>query len=174
MVAIALLACVARRHRLSSASFGWHVVRPGDLRWAIAGALVGVLIVYPVAAGINAVLGTPMDQSPLHPSTGPSGYAVQLLFAVVVAPIAEETLFRGLLLTWLRARGRGAFVAAAWSLAAFAAIHLPAFGVGGVVFITLWGVIPSALYLIRGSLTPSWLAHTMNNAWAYLVLAAIR
>jgi len=30
------------------------------------------------------------------------------------------------------------------------------------------------LYLLRGSVTPSWMAHAMNNTWAYVLLAPLR
>jgi membrane protease YdiL (CAAX protease family) len=108
----------------------------------------------------------------LHFSPGP--VVLQIFYAVVAAPLCEETLFRGFTLTTLRAHGLSSRTAAATSLAAFALIHVSGFGVGGAIFIALWGTIPTALFLARGSLAPGWMMHTANNTWAYLLYPALR
>ncbi|BAS11843.1 CAAX amino terminal protease family protein [Arthrobacter sp. Hiyo8] len=51
-----------------------------------------------------------------------SGFALSLLVSLLVAPIVEETLFRGLLYPMLRKR-TGAVVAAVLSSLLFAAMH---------------------------------------------------
>ena len=56
---------------------------------------------------------------------------------------------------------------------AFAVIHLPNFGVGGAVFILLWGPLPTALRLWFDNLTGAWLMHTANNLFAYVIVAGV-
>jgi membrane protease YdiL (CAAX protease family) len=83
------------------------------------------------------------------------------VLAAVVAPLVEETAFRGLLYTSLRAR-TGVVASVIISAAIFAAIHptipaqfLPIFALG------------CAFALLRektGSLAPSMICHGINNA----------
>src|SRR5207248_2367272 len=120
------------------------------------------------------LLGLSFSDHLQHAHLTPAGIAIQAFYAVAVAPFAEETLFRGFALTYLRARGLAVPAAALIQLVAFAAIHIPGFGPGGGVFILIWATIPTALYLARASLAPGWLMHTANNTWVYLVLATIR
>ena len=97
---------------------------------------------------------------------------VQLfLLASVVAPLVEETMFRGALYHYLRGSWRWAASAGTAALL-FAAVHpqgwttIPAIGAIGFNLATIreW----------RGSLAASITAHAMNNAivCAFLVLAA--
>jgi len=52
---------------------------------------------------------------------------------------------------------------------AFAAIHLPYFGIGLALFILFWSAMVCAIRLWRQSLTPGLMLHVFNNIAAYLV-----
>ena len=139
---------------------------------ASAFAFVGGLLVYQVATRINAVLGTPMEGME-YALSDPTALALVVFGAVVVAPLAEEVLFRGLLLGHLLDRGYSPVVAGLAVVVAFAVIHLPNFGVGGAIFILLWGPLPTALRLWFDNLTGAWLMHAANNLFAYVVVAGV-
>lgn len=166
---LALLALVLHHYRVPWRAIGVRAPRAGDWPLALVGLLAGVFVAYPIASGINALLGTPLGTTLQHPTTTVEGIAIQLFYAVVTAPVAEELLFRGLLITWLRSRGMSVGPACAISIVLFATIHIPGFGVGGFVFILLWATIPTALFIGTESLAPGWLVHTSNNVLAYLV-----
>jgi len=61
-------------------------------------------------------------------------------------------------------------VAAIASVVAFAAIHLPHFGVGGAIFIALWSVPVVALFLVFEDCTATTVMHMLNNTFAYIVV----
>jgi len=52
----------------------------------------------------------------------------------------------------------------------FVLIHIPYFGIGGAIFIAVWGILPTYLRLKYNSLTPGWLMHVFNNIFAYIIV----
>jgi membrane protease YdiL (CAAX protease family) len=129
---------------------------------AAAGALIGLQKLLPEA---------PPPTHPVEQIFGaePSGGAIVALFvmAVVLAPLIEETLFRGVMQSALRQQF-GAFGAITISALIFALAHpqgplaVPALFVLGAVFATLRE--------IRGSILPGMIAHAMNNGVVMTVL----
>jgi membrane protease YdiL (CAAX protease family) len=92
---------------------------------------------------------------------------------VVVAPLVEELLFRGLLLGSLLDRGLSPLSAGAASVLLFAMIHIVSLGVAGVLAIAGWAVFPTLLRLKFNNLAGAWLLHLANNLWAYVVVVAL-
>jgi membrane protease YdiL (CAAX protease family) len=164
-----LYALLSERARQAVAPFEAPSVRELG---AAALSFVGGLVVYQVATRINAVLGTPMEGMN-YALSDPVALTLVVFGAVIVAPLAEEVLFRGLLLGHLLDRGYSPVVAGLAVVVAFAVIHLPNFGVGGAVFILLWGPLPTALRLWFDNLTGAWLLHTANNLFAYVIVAGV-
>ena len=138
-----------------------------DFGLAVAAFLIGVFVVFPVASEINDMMGTPMRGLD-YTLDNRSMVALVIVFAVATAPFAEEVLFRGLGIGLLMARGFGPLLSGAIVVIAFALIHLPYFGIGGAIFILLWGVLPTVLRLYTGNLTAAWIMHVLNNAFAYV------
>ena len=102
----------------------------------------------------------------------PLGWRLGLtVMAITLAPLVEELLFRGVLLSALIPRC-GVALAALLSAAAFAAIHLPglAWQWYALPELLLLGVALAWLRLHYRSLWPSVLAHGANNALALAVL----
>lgn len=92
-----------------------------------------------------------------------------VLLVVVVAPLAEEILFRGLILRGLLDRWRPA-VAVAVQGVVFGAVHVqPTFGVGNIGLVMILSgvgvVLGGAAYLLR-RIVPSIIAHAILNALA--------
>jgi membrane protease YdiL (CAAX protease family) len=153
---------------------GFGLTRPRDYRWLLAAVAVGLLapwlggmVTHLLARGHE--VGQNVEQIVRHAPLG--GRIALAVLAVSVAPVAEELLFRGVLLSALIPRF-GLRVAAMSSAAAFAAIHLPGLG-------WHWYALPQLLLLglalvwlrVRGrSLWPAVLAHGVHNALALGVL----
>jgi membrane protease YdiL (CAAX protease family) len=99
---------------LSWPDMGWARGRAEALRGVLDGAVfAGPVILVTSAVAIAAVgLAGVTPPSPLPPTGTMSGLVLHLLAGAVVAPIAEELLFRGFALTaWRRLVGvRGAIV----------------------------------------------------------------
>lgn len=138
----------------------------------VAAALVAFPVglgVYLLSTAVTSALGLSFAGME-YAVTDPATVALVVFGAVLVAPVAEEVLFRGLLLGYLLDRGWGPVTAGVAVVVTFAVIHLPNFGAGGAVFILLWGTLPTALRLYFDDLTGAWLVHLLNNAFAYVVV----
>lgn len=101
--------------------------------------------------------------------TDPVTAAGVLIGPILLAPILEEALFRGLLLGSLIDRGwspRGAGVVA---VLVFAGPHIW-LGFAGMMGIAAWAVFPTILRLKFDSLTGASLLHLLNNIYSYIVV----
>lgn len=168
VLTLGALALVLDRSELRAAV---PVERPSGAE--VAAGLLAVPVgvgVYLVTDAINEALGLEFGGL-AYSLDDPVAVALVFLGAVVVAPVAEEALFRGLVLGYLVARGWGAVVAGGATVVLFAVVHAPNFGAGGVVFVLAWGLLPTALRLRSDNLVGAWLLHAANNAFAYLVVA---
>ncbi|MFC4448307.1 CPBP family intramembrane glutamic endopeptidase [Halorussus aquaticus] len=103
----------------------------------------------------------------------PVGILALFFGSVVVAPVAEEILFRGLFLGVVLDRGYGPYAAAASSLAVFAALHAFTAGAAGVVNALLLGALLTWLRFRFDNLAGAWLLHALNNLLEFLVAISV-
>lgn len=128
---LAVLASVLISATVSLGLVGLVVVSPGALSWremgvrlpgqgegsALGDVAWGVTLAIPtlfgaglLAAILVAILGV-APESPIPPARDPAGVAVNLLAAVLIAPLWEETFFRGFATTaWARTAGHRAAI----------------------------------------------------------------
>lgn len=95
---------------------------------------------------------------------------VTLVDTVVLTPVFEELVFRGLLFGTLR-RGLGPVAAALVAAAVFALAH--GYGVLGFATVFLSGVLWAWAYERTGSLVPSIAAHAVDNLSAALTVLVV-
>lgn len=163
-----VLILVLGRRRSRLAQLGWRIGGHG------AGGLLLALLLAPVITAITVLLAAWLTgiSGALLPGTS-SGQCeavrhqfghvlpVALLLVSVIDPMAEETIFRGFIYGWLRAR-LPLVAAVALSAAIFGAAHLdlllflPLFGVG---------VVLATVYELSGSLLVSAAVHGLFNAY---------
>lgn len=125
---------------LSWREMGWRPIDGTAIRNAVFGAATALPVIgltSVVAAGLVAVFQQ-VPESPLPPTGVASGLVIQLIAGAVIAPIAEETVFRGFAITaWQRTVGeRGALVRASL---VFALAHV--INVSGETFAQVGGLI---------------------------------
>jgi len=179
VVAICLIAFFIREHGLDwGTAFGLTGHKLG--RTVLLAVLVGT-VVLPITWYLNHVafllLSRIEAQPPMQPAVETFRATVtkgqQIVFGVVtivVAPVAEELLFRGVLYPALRRYARRSF--ALWGVAVvFAAIHQ-----SDVTFVplTFLAVMLALLYEETGSLTAPILVHCIFNSANFLWLMAER
>jgi membrane protease YdiL (CAAX protease family) len=88
------------------------------------------------------------------------------VFAILIAPVAEETLFRGILYPTIKQMGYPRL--AMWGVAVlFGLIH---FNLVALVPLTLFGIILALLYERTGNLLSSILAHSLFNGFGFILL----
>ena len=165
-----------RRRHLSWAEFGF---RPFNPAWLLL-ALTLALAVLP-ARGLAAFLaerlrGTNFTDIQLRmdliaPSGGPLAlnFIITLVGAGLLAPVAEEMFFRGLIHRWFSARF-GVWPAVFISSAIFAAGHADSAGVVASAFVL--GLVLAALYDRSRSLWVTIAVHATNNCLAVALLYA--
>ncbi len=163
--ALAVLVMLRRGLRLSD--MGWRLPRSlGRLGWLpwLAIGVVGAIVALVVAEWLGSLATQILPNSPNTQCTAVrdeyGGYvAVAIPLVCLIAPLAEETIFRGFIYGWLR-RYLPVLPAVVISAAVFSAAHLvlvlalPLFGVG---------VILALLYEYSDSLLPGAIVHGLFN-----------
>ncbi|MGM0462694.1 MAG: CPBP family intramembrane glutamic endopeptidase [Fibrobacterota bacterium] len=149
--------------------FLFKKISPKEVAAALLCFVIGVGMYFPVQ-GLLQILGLPGMQGMGYEIQTAGEFLTVFFFAVITAPVAEEILFRGLGTGFFLSRNLTPRAAGAASLMLFALIHLPYFGVGGVAFITFWGILPTYLRLRFNSLSPGLIMHMCNNFFAYIIV----
>ena len=127
---------------------------------------------YPVTEFILGKLGLSMywdsgREAPLSPGSVFDGIAT-FISAVILAPLTEDTLFRGYMLSMFRQR-YSSITAVLLSAVIFAALHLPFFGPGLAIYMLPWTLISCYLFLKFDDLYSAMLFHVTNNLAAYII-----
>ena len=164
-----------RRRRLTWAEFG---LRPFHPAWLLLALTVAAAVL--PARGVAAYLAERLRganfndiqlRMDLIAPTGPLAlnFIITLLGAGLLAPVAEELFFRGLIHRWFRARW-GFWPAVLISTAIFAAGHADSIGVVASSFVL--GLVLAAVYDRSRSLWLSIAVHAANNSLAVVLLYA--
>ena len=171
MLVLVAVGLALQRGRPNLADFGW---RPAPLGRCLRVLLAGLLAFYGFALAFAALVKEPGEQDVLESLGADRGGAYLLLSAVIVivlAPICEETFFRGFFYRGLRNRFGVAGGVALIALV-FGAIHysgpdtlvlLPVLAVLGAIF--------CLMYELSGSLLPAVGLHTINNGVTFAATA---
>lgn len=153
---------VASDTPLTVTQLGLHVLRPKQSLALAAGLIAG----YAVLGLALLLLATPFladDGGGIVPDDAGTIWTVVFVgLATVIAPVFEETFYRGIMFQALRV-GRGTWTAAAVSSVAFAAAHLD-FNPLALIDRSLIGIGLCYLFARTGRLLPGMFAHSMNNA----------
>jgi membrane protease YdiL (CAAX protease family) len=139
---------------LSWADMGWRRFDSSQVAHLLRGAAISlpVIGVTAILAGVLVRLLGQAPESPLPPTGTNEGLIVQLIAGALIAPIAEEAVFRGFAITaWERTRGEiGAIRRASLMFAAAHVINAGGTGlgqVGALIAIGFLTRIPVALAL---------------------------
>lgn len=159
-----------RRRRASPEQVGFKWVGPGPILLMIP-ALVGLIFVNIPVGILSSVLfdevTTPREQLLGEGDSLPLASFIPVFFVVVVvAPIVEEFIFRGMFFRLLRSH-RSFSAAALISALVFAVTHfIPSL----VLFLFVLGLVLAWVVERYESLYPAMALHSINNAFAVIVL----
>lgn len=178
LIEVAVVSLVARSRGVGFApSVG--LVRPGSAttrNWVVF-AVLGALVARGFAsayAGLTELLPVKLPGADANPiSLFPGGgisTVILVLVVVLIAPFAEEVVFRGVLLPALGARW-GVLMGVVGSSALFAALHFSAYA---LVPIAAAAVIFGMLVVRFRSLWPAYLAHAGFNGIAVVLLFLLK
>jgi len=162
---------VVRRWRGTTAELGWRWPWRGG-PWTSVAALGGAYLVLGIYVGALEAVGLeellPSSSFPEVAFQEPGLVALVGVLALGLAPVAEETFFRGFVFGGLRRRW-GTWWAALASGLLFGLMHLQ---VGAIVPFTAIGVVFALAYAYSGSIWPSVAAHLAFNSVSFGVLVA--
>ena len=130
--------------------------------------VVDFIIVIGYGIGYELVFGVPDLDTDIGVDWGSGPVALGLAMAstVIIAPIAEELMFRGYLLDSIK-KMHGDWVAVAISAILFGLVHIEPYTVG---MATIGGLIYGYVRIRTGSLWPSIIGHMIWN-WIALVVS---
>jgi hypothetical protein len=164
----------------------WRIVRPGAITWEdmgltavaldrrLAQGLVGGIVIFVLAGVTGLVLrraGIEQTQQEMFRAirgVGQLQFLSVWLIVSIVAPICEESFFRGYVFTALRGR-YGRWIAYPGSAILFAAIH---FNPPAILPIMVMALCLAFLYDRTRSVVPGIIAHGLNNSVAITLLYA--
>jgi len=154
---------------------GWGVLgfrRPQRGWWTPIAVLFAAYVILGVYVAIMELSGladlTPKSTLPNDTFDNPFALPLAGVLALVAAPLAEETFFRGFLFPGLRNRW-GTLRAALASGFFFALVH---FNVGSIIPFTAIGMLLAWAYVLSGSLWMAICAHFAFNAISFLITIA--
>jgi membrane protease YdiL (CAAX protease family) len=139
-----------------------------DLRWYNASLVVlGIILLAAGSVVLEPVLSLFPDKyfEILNEAIGSGGWPI--LTTVVMAPVFEEMLFRGLILESIRQK-RNSTYAVMVSALMFGLVHAPILPQMLNAFVM--GVMLGYVYVLTGSLVSVIIIHAVNNALSYLVM----
>jgi uncharacterized protein len=139
-------------------SIGFRAMSRGDLAAALAILIAGLELhkmMVPAAArlGLGSIAIRMGDTPPLLEWS-----------SIIVAPIAEEMVFRGYLLERLEQLSGRIDVAVAISCVLFGLWHYPLWGVQNVAVSGTWGILAAMLYVWRRNLPACIAMHFLTDA----------
>ena len=140
--------------------------RSFDIPRAVKWVMIGVVSYFALSIIYSVVIGTP-EQDDIAGDFGPM--PVQILLIVLLAPIAEEVCFRGMLFGGIRTR-LPLWAAAPAAGAVFGLLHYST-GWSAVPPLFILGTILCVVYEKSGSIWPVIAIHMFNNALALAVLS---
>jgi uncharacterized protein len=164
-IAVAVFFAQLGGRKVDAAMFG---LRPTRLRRAV-GLLVGILLTYFLFSLIWAEAFSTSKEKLLEQLGANETTTLLVLSAAltcVIAPIAEEFLFRGYIFTALR-NWRGTLPAAIITGLLFGAVHAGSAPAIDLVPLAALGFGLCLLYRASGSLYPCIAAHCVNNSIAF-------
>lgn len=165
--AAGIVAVVVHVEQRSLSSIG--VARPG---WGDIGAAVLVFVVgavsYPFTTPLLASLGLETTVGGIEQlATYPLPFVLSL---ALTAAITEELLYRGFPIERIAERTGSAVFGAGVSVFFFVVFHIPYWGVGGTLQITVNAVLLSLLYVWRRNVVTCIVAHGITDIYAFVII----
>lgn len=166
---VALLYALIRWGRVPRETLGVRRVRASTFGWGflcfLASAILSVLTIFAFAH-----FGITQDKATLV-ALASKPVPVILLIAAMAA-IAEEIIFRSVLITQLEAATGMTWLAAMVSLAVFALAHAAGWGPWQIIFAAVPGLVLTLFFLWKRDLWICMIAHFLTDALGLLSAAA--
>ncbi len=146
-----------------------------EIAWGVAGYLIALPLLIAtslLSSWLFRGVDTPLNPVVTEMASSPGSLLALLIFfqAVVLAPVTEEIMFRGIFYQGLLGR-MSRTMALILCSAVFAILH-PQLPLGFLGIFTL-GMVFNLLFALRGSLIAPILAHAINNGAVFVMLTIV-
>lgn len=171
LIGLGLIYILLRRRKVSLKEFGFRKFSPKvafiSLAIALVVMIVGTLIVFAIVSALYPQVDLEQSQDVVFKNAVNIPQIVMAFLAlVVIAPVAEESIFRGLLLPAF-AKKIGFVAAAIVTSIMFGAVH----GQLNVAIVTfVLGLILAWMYKRTDSLWPAIMLHSFKNLIAFALI----
>lgn len=162
--AILVIVIVWEKQPLASLWFQPHWF---SVAWGLLFAVLSVLVIIPAREWVRRTAGLGGFAAGMEKIlTLPVWFRV---VAAITAGVVEETLFGGYTITRLAFLTGSLWLAGALSVAAFAALHIPSWGVGPAVSFLVGGAVSTAFFIWRQDLLAMIIAHASVDVWGLVI-----
>lgn len=141
-----------------------------DLSGAFLVFILGIAI-FPLSGWILETLGVQTTVQGIGRLEALS--TTQLVGMAITAGVTEELGFRAYAITTLKRLTKRPWLPYVLPLALFSLLHLPFWGVGATMQISLWSALITGLYLWKKNITLCILVHVLNDLYAFLIVPII-
>jgi membrane protease YdiL (CAAX protease family) len=171
LIGLGLIYLLLRRRRVSLREFGFRKFSPKvalvSLAIAVAIMIIGTIVVFAIVSALYPQVDLEQAQDVVFKNAANVPQIILAFIAlVVIAPLAEESIFRGLLLPAF-AKKIGFIMAAIVTSIMFGAIH----GQLNVAIVTfILGLLLAWMYKRTNSLWPAIMLHSLKNLIAFALI----
>lgn len=167
LLIVAVAAIAFGCEQLTLADVGWGAMSWGSLTYAAALTLFFIFIFGPLAVRALAKVKLASFAAGQNKFAAlPSWY---LCLTIMIVAGGEEWLYRGYAIERLHAMTGLIWLAGAASLLAFAAVHLPLWGIGVSLTTLVSGGMFTAMYIWRRDIACLILAHVVTDLYGHLI-----
>jgi uncharacterized protein len=159
-LAAGVIAVVVRWEGRPLASLGWQGFAWESLAWGSMLAFIFVRVLVPAESRLLGRLGLAAEQGPVPLKPLPVPF---LVFAAVVAGVAEETLFRGYAFARIAELTDSGIFAGLITVAVLAQAHLYRRGGGAAASFAINGGVLTAFFAWRHDLLANVIAHALTD-----------
>ncbi len=133
--------------------------------YVVPGVVVGIVLTTLAATATTVVQPADTSQCQVFHAIWAASPVASIAVVCVMAPVIEEFVFRGVVLTWLRAH-HGPVAALALSALIFGVAHAPVYGLAAGAGTAGAAIAFGSLRLGSGSLLPGMAAHALLNLYS--------
>jgi CAAX protease family protein len=163
----AILVIVIKWERRPLGSMWLQPFHWSSIGWGVIYTLFALLVVMPAREWVRRAVGLPGFASGMEKILAlPIWFRI---FAALTAGVVEDLLFFGFTLTRLATVTGSLVVAAAITVVASAAVHIPNWGVGPSISFVAGGIPAAAFFIWRKDLLAMIVAHACIDLWALAV-----
>jgi len=166
-LAVAIVISILKTRGWNMSDIGFNRPNRNMIFMGLLFLAVGMFIVFPISMLINKVLGVEMKGAD-YSIQNVGDVLVAILACSVIGPMGEEILFRGFFIKIAQQKITNKWILGILALLSFAVIHVLPFGIGGMIFITLWTILPIFLFIRYDNIYPGYIMHALGNLWAFL------